>query len=123
MTKLHRRRTIVLLAAAAALLAAIAASLTVGSRVVALDDVWNALVHGRGTADHVRIVRELRLPRTIVGLEVGLALGVAGVLMQSITHNPLAEPGLLGVNAGAALFVVVGAVRLVATHLPLSAEQ
>lgn len=48
-----------------------------------------------------------RLPRTVLALLVGLALGLAGALMQSITRNPLADPGLLGVNAGAAAAVVI----------------
>ena len=50
---------------------------------------------------------ELRLPRTILGLLVGAALGLAGAVMQGVTRNPLADPGILGVNAGAALFVVI----------------
>ncbi|WP_263078091.1 iron ABC transporter permease [Endozoicomonas sp. Mp262] len=54
------------------------------------------------------IMTSLRLPRTLAGLMVGGALGLAGALMQNITRNPLAEPGLLGVNAGAALGVVIG---------------
>lgn len=56
--------------------------------------------------DHL-VVRELRLPRTIVGLMVGAALGVAGALMQAVTRNPLADPGILGVNAGASFAVVL----------------
>ncbi|GAA5061245.1 iron chelate uptake ABC transporter family permease subunit [Thermocatellispora tengchongensis] len=52
------------------------------------------------------IVQELRLPRTLLGLAVGVALGLAGALMQALTRNPLAEPGLLGVNGGAAVAVV-----------------
>jgi iron complex transport system permease protein len=54
------------------------------------------------------IVRGLRLDRTLVALVVGLALGGAGALMQALTRNPLADPGLLGVNAGAAAAVVTG---------------
>ena len=54
------------------------------------------------------IMTSLRLPRTLAGLMVGAGLGLAGALMQAITRNPLAEPGLLGVNAGAALGVVTG---------------
>ena len=42
------------------------------------------------------------MPRTLLGLAVGVALGLAGALMQALTRNPLADPGLLGVNAGAA---------------------
>jgi iron complex transport system permease protein len=53
------------------------------------------------------IVTDLRVPRTILGLLVGAALGLAGALMQALTRNPLADPGLLGVNAGAAAAVIV----------------
>ena len=51
---------------------------------------------------------QLRIPRTLLGLGVGAALGLAGALMQALTRNPLAEPGLLGVNLGASSAVVVG---------------
>ena len=54
-------------------------------------------------------MRELRMGRTIIGLTVGAALAVAGALAQSLTRNPLADPGLLGLNAGAALAIVLGA--------------
>ena len=54
------------------------------------------------------IVRELRLPRTLVGLQVGVALAVADVIMQTLTRNPIAEPRILGISAGASFGVVVG---------------
>ncbi len=63
--------------------------------------------HDASSSDHV-IVRELRLPRTLLGVAVGVALGAAGALMQGVTRNPLAGPGILGVNAGAAFAVVSG---------------
>lgn len=63
------------------------------------------------------IVRSLRIPRTLLGILVGVALGVAGALMQGHTRNPLADPGLLGVNAGAAFLVVVGIYALGMTSL------
>jgi iron complex transport system permease protein len=52
------------------------------------------------------VILTLRLPRTVLGLLVGGALGLAGCVMQGVTRNPLADPGILGVNAGASLFVV-----------------
>jgi iron complex transport system permease protein len=85
-------------------LAAAVASLAIGARSIPLGDVWSALVQPAGTQDDV-VVRELRLPRTLLGIAVGLALGVAGGLMQGHTRNPLADPGLLGVSAGAAFAV------------------
>lgn len=58
--------------------------------------------------DSAALMLELRLPRLLGALLVGAALGAAGLLMQTMTRNPLAEPGLLGVNSGAALGVVAG---------------
>jgi iron complex transport system permease protein len=87
---------------------AIAASLAVGTRDIALGTVLDALLRPDPSITDHTVVRELRVPRTLVGLVAGLALGLAGAVMQGITSNPLADPGLLGVNAGASLFVVAG---------------
>ncbi|MEV7085418.1 iron chelate uptake ABC transporter family permease subunit [Streptomyces sp. NPDC093085] len=87
------------------LLAAAALSLAVGTEQIPLSDVRSALFSPTGSRFD-GIVRELRLPRTLIGIAVGAALGVAGGLMQTLTRNPLADPGLLGVNAGAAGAVV-----------------
>ncbi|MGA9746034.1 MAG: iron ABC transporter permease [Nocardioides sp.] len=93
------------------LVAVCLASLAWGARDVAPGTVWDALVSPVvGNNDHA-VVRDLRVPRTVVGLLAGVALGVAGALMQGLTRNPIADPGLLGVNAGAAL-AVVGAISL-----------
>ena len=81
-------------------------SLGVGARAIPLGDVTDALLHGGGSRD-AAIVNSLRVPRTLLGIVVGAALGIAGALMQALTRNPLADPGLLGVNAGAAAAVVV----------------
>ncbi|HEY0249780.1 MAG TPA: iron chelate uptake ABC transporter family permease subunit [Gryllotalpicola sp.] len=89
------------------LLAVIAlASLVLGTQPLAPAAVFHALAHPHGTGQAERIVNGLRLPRTVVGLVAGAALGMAGAVMQGVTRNPLADPGLLGVNAGAALAVV-----------------
>ena len=79
-------------------------SLAVGARSIAAADVWSALVDPSGSDDDV-VVRALRLPRTLLGVAVGVALGVAGALIQGHTRNPLADPGLLGVSSGAAFAV------------------
>ncbi|WP_240197554.1 FecCD family ABC transporter permease [Nonomuraea lactucae] len=83
-----------------------AASVALGARSVPLSTVVDAFVAPDGSNDHT-VVRELRVPRTLLGIGVGAALGLAGALMQSLTRNPLADPGLLGVNEGAALGVTV----------------
>lgn len=81
--------------------------LMIGSRAIAPDHVLRVLVHDDGS-DIATIVRGLRLPRTVLALAVGLSLGIAGALMQGHTRNPLADPGLLGVTAGASFAVVLG---------------
>ncbi|MEV5766673.1 iron ABC transporter permease [Micromonospora sp. NPDC052213] len=100
------RRAAVAVAAALALLLAVLASFALGSRSLAVDEVWRALVAPDG-GEATTIVRELRMPRTALGLVVGLALAVAGVLFQALTRNPLAEPRILGISAGASFGVVL----------------
>ncbi|MCF4123532.1 iron ABC transporter permease [Antribacter sp. KLBMP9083] len=101
-----RRRTLALLTALACLLVIILASLALGVRDILPTEVWNALTAPvTGNQDH-RVVLEQRLPRTGVGLAAGAALGLAGTLVQGVTRNPIADPGLLGLNAGASLAVV-----------------
>jgi len=82
-------------------------SLAIGSRTIPLGTVIDVLLHPDGS-DASTIVHDLRIPRTILAIAVGLALGVAGTLMQGHTRNPLADPGLLGVEAGASFAVVIG---------------
>jgi iron complex transport system permease protein len=83
---------------------AAAASIAVGARGISLGHVWSALFSPAGSDDAVA-VRSLRVPRTVLGVAVGIALGVAGGVIQGHTRNPLADPGLLGVSAGAAFAV------------------
>ncbi|HEY0534626.1 MAG TPA: iron chelate uptake ABC transporter family permease subunit [Actinoplanes sp.] len=83
-----------------------ALSVAVGSRTIGLGTVWDVLWHDDGSPSAV-IVHQLRLPRTVLGIAVGAALGLAGTLMQALTRNPLAEPGLLGVSLGASTGVVL----------------
>ncbi|WP_308122927.1 FecCD family ABC transporter permease [Microbacterium marinilacus] len=83
-------------------------SVVVGSRAIDPAVVWQAIVAPDLADDRHVTVQALRLPRTALVVVVGAALGVAGAVMQAMTRNPLAEPGLLGVNAGAAAAVVTG---------------
>ncbi|MEW1956231.1 iron chelate uptake ABC transporter family permease subunit [Kineococcus sp. NPDC059986] len=99
-------RPAALLVAVLLLVVAVLASLAVGSREIPLGTVLDALRGTGGNAQDVLVVRELRVPRTLVGIAVGVALGLSGALMQALTRNPLADPGLLGVNAGAAAAMV-----------------
>lgn len=82
------------------------ASVLIGNYAVTIDDVI-AAVSGPPETDLDRIVRHIRIPRTVAGILAGAALGIAGAVMQGITRNPLAGPGILGINSGAALAVVI----------------
>ncbi|MEV0282085.1 iron chelate uptake ABC transporter family permease subunit [Streptomyces sp. NPDC050610] len=94
-----------LLAAVGVLLLVVVASIAVGAKQIPVDQVWHGLFHYSGTDADV-VIRDVRLPRTLLGVLAGAALGLAGAVMQALTRNPLAEPGILGVNAGAAAAVV-----------------
>lgn len=99
----------------ALLLLLVLASLTLGSRPIPLQETFTALTDFDPTRNTHLLVRELRVPRTFLALTVGAALGLAGTLMQALTRNPLAEPGILGVNAGAAFAVAAGLTLFSAT--------
>lgn len=83
----------------------------VGSGDYTASDALDAL-RGAGDPTTVEVIRNNRVPRTLLAALVGLALGVAGAIMQGLTRNPLADPGLLGVNAGAYFAMIIGAVAL-----------
>lgn len=100
-------RTAGLILVLAALVVATLLSIAVGSRGLSLGTVLDSLFHFDSTNyDHL-VVHEQRLPRTLTGILAGVALGLSGAVIQGATRNPLADPGLLGVNSGAALFVVL----------------
>ncbi|MFD4636478.1 FecCD family ABC transporter permease [Lentzea sp. NPDC058436] len=103
---LRRRRLAGLVVALVALLAVVVASMTIGSTAIAPSVVWDALFHPSADIDQFAI-RDYRLPRTVVGLVVGVALGVAGALIQALTRNPLADPDVLGLHAGASFAVTI----------------
>ncbi len=88
----------------------LSASLAYGSAEIDPSTVVAAFTAFDGSPAHL-IVRSVRVPRALIGMSVGACLGVAGAIMQALTRNPLASPGILGINAGAA-FMVVGAIFL-----------
>jgi ABC-type Fe3+-siderophore transport system permease subunit len=94
------------------LVAACALSIAVGTRSIGPGTVWQALTDPSMPGDDAIVVRELRVPRTVLGLLAGLALGISGALMQGHTRNPLGDPGLLGITAGASFAVVLAIVLL-----------
>ncbi len=113
-----------LLAALAALVVVLTlASLMIGPAGIGWSEALRALVSGEGAAGLV--MREIRLPRALLGAMIGAALGLSGAAMQGFLRNPLAEPGLIGTSASAALGAVIaiqtGAYAAFALALPLAA--
>ncbi|MDF2613372.1 MAG: iron transporter [Clostridia bacterium] len=84
------------------------AALVLGAADITVQDVWLALT-SNASGKNISIIKEIRLPREIAAIFVGAALGVSGAIMQGMTRNPLADPGLLGLTAGAnaALAIVI----------------
>ncbi|QTG82990.1 iron ABC transporter permease [Arthrobacter crystallopoietes] len=107
-----------LAAAVVVLFAAVVASVCIGSQPSTLAQAWHAVVTPTGTNMDVTIL-QLRWPRTLTGIAAGICLGVAGTLSQGHTRNAVADPGLLGINQGAAL-AIVAATAIAGTMLPLT---
>ncbi|WP_246267034.1 FecCD family ABC transporter permease [Nonomuraea typhae] len=99
------------------LLAAVLLSLMVGAAPISPGTVLTALA-GEAHSVEARTVLELRVPRTILALAAGAGLAVAGALIQALTRNPLADPGILGVNAGAGFAVALAVAFLGVSGLP-----
>lgn len=91
------------------LFAACLASFAVGAHSVPLGEMWRAVTDFDPLSGDHLVLRDVRLPRTVLGVAVGAALAVAGALIQTMTRNPLAEPGILGVTQGAGFALTVGA--------------
>lgn len=105
-----------LLLLAGALFLVVLASLAFGANPLPVDAVWRGL-WSPGEDEASVIVWNLRVPRTVLGVIAGAAFGVAGALIQALTRNPLADPGILGVNAGAGFAVTIGVTFLGAASL------
>jgi iron complex transport system permease protein len=99
-------RLLWLLVVVGVLVLLVAASVSIGSRDVGWSDIWAALGGSSENLGQAAVTK--RIPRTVLALVVGAALGLAGAVMQGVTRNPLADPGVLGINTGASLAVVVG---------------
>ncbi|MFI2433954.1 FecCD family ABC transporter permease [Streptomyces sp. NPDC018693] len=97
-------RAVGLLVAVGILAVVAVVSIAVGAKELSVAEVWHGLFEDSGTYGDV-VVGE-RLSRTVLGLLAGAALGLAGGVLQALTRNPLADPGLLGINAGASAAVV-----------------
>lgn len=82
------------------------ASIAWGAADISLTEAYQSLIAFDGSPNHL-IIRTVRLPRSLLAIIVGAAISTAGAIMQGITRNPLADPGILGINAGAVLAVVV----------------
>ena len=93
----------------------IVASLCIGAKSLSVNDIYHVLFFDQPGLTST-IIFEGRLPRTLNGLFVGIALGTSGALIQAITRNPLADPGILGINLGASLAVAIAVVFLGATQ-------
>lgn len=111
-----RRKLLGLLIAVCALLVVMLLSLSLGAKSIPFDTVIQAL-NGQCSGADCTIITNARLPRTLIGVLAGIALGLSGVLMQTLTRNPLADPGILGVNAGAGFAVVLGITFFGAAHV------
>ncbi|MBN3958464.1 iron ABC transporter permease [Nostoc sp. NMS8] len=81
-------------------------SVTLGAAEIPLGKILTSFIAFDGSYDHL-VIQTVRLPRSLIAILVGSALAVSGALMQGLTRNPLADPGILGIESGAALFVVV----------------
>ncbi|MFT3874036.1 MAG: iron ABC transporter permease [Nocardioides sp.] len=101
------RLTIGLILLIAVLGVVVLGSVLLGTRDVGVGTIWHALADYNPDSTGQTVIREMRVPRTLIGLTAGIALGLSGAILQASTRNPLADPGILGVNGGAAAAIVV----------------
>lgn len=123
--RIDRRVPVILLCLAVAIVMAMVMNVGRGEYPISpLDIVKTILGLDTGNPDHPFVVQNLRLPRTLVAFMVGMALAISGTIFQGLTRNPLADPGIIGINAGASLAAVIVIVLLPSAPiytLPLSA--
>ncbi|KAA1039648.1 iron ABC transporter permease [Macrococcus equipercicus] len=106
MSEAHKRQTIILIALLILLLGVMALSMTTGDFKMSFTEFFRTLF-GMGSQTEQMILYEFRMPRLLVTLLSGAALALSGALLQSITKNPLADPGIIGINAGSGFTMVL----------------
>ncbi|WP_332642611.1 FecCD family ABC transporter permease [Aeromicrobium sp.] len=94
-------------------------SITLGARGVGPATILKAFLDFDPNSASETVIREIRVPRTLIGIFAGAALGLSGAILQGVTRNPLADPGIMGINAGAAAFIVFGIMVLGAQSVGL----
>lgn len=99
--------SVIIMAGLAAIVFGIGASIVTGVADISLRTVWSSIFAYDTGNDHHVIIRQLRMPRALAGALVGAAFAVAGAIMQGMTRNPIADTGLLGINAGAGFVLVL----------------
>ncbi|MEH2023700.1 FecCD family ABC transporter permease [Nostoc sp.] len=105
--RIDRRVPVILLCLAVAIIVAMVMNIGRGEYPISpLDIVKTILGFDTGNPDHPFVIQNLRLPRTLVAFMVGVALAISGTIFQGLTRNPLADPGIIGINAGASLAAV-----------------
>ncbi|QLE40516.1 iron ABC transporter permease [Nostoc sp. C052] len=106
--RIDRRVPVILLCLAVAIVVAMVMNIGRGEYPISpLNIVKTILGLNTGNPDHLFVIQDLRLPRTLVAFMVGVALAISGTIFQGLTRNPLADPGIIGINAGASLAAVV----------------
>lgn len=112
--KLRHKQWLTMIILIVLLLLACAWSMTSGEYKMSMGDFFKTLL-GQGNYTDSLILLDFRLPRMLITILAGIALAMSGAVIQSVTRNPLAEPGILGINAGSgfaiALFIVIGQVN------------
>lgn len=106
---------LLMLGCLAALAVGLVWSVSVGAAAIDLATVWTAVVNPNPEETAHQIIQEVRLPRVVIGAMVGAAFAVAGAILQGMTRNPLADPSIVGLNAGASFFLVLAFVLLPGT--------
>lgn len=99
--------TVLIVAGICAILLGLGSSIITGVANISFATVWNSIFHYDSTNEHHVIIQTLRMPRALAGALVGAAFAVAGAIMQGVTRNPIADTGLMGINAGAGFVLVL----------------